>query len=156
MEKTLPRGIRNNNPGNLRPLRKDVWQGEVTPDTGEMGSYSVFVAPEWGIRAMIRDVRNKRRRGLDTIFKILSAYAPAEDNNNVEAYSHGVCARVGAMLQIQLEPHDPLPPDTIPFRIAMAKAQVRVENGSGGPYGRSDYWYNDAMYARGAELEETK
>ena len=76
----LPRGIRNNNPGNLRPLRGDRWRGEIPPDTGrtpdpndEMGSYSRFSSPEFGIRALIRDCRKKRRRGLDTIVDATSA-----------------------------------------------------------------------------------
>ena len=155
METKLPRGILNNNPGNIRPNSLWKWDGQGPEDTsGNMGSYLTFITPEYGIRAMIRDVRMKRKRGLDTIYKILSAYAPPSDNNDVMAYAHGVCARIGAMLQIQLEPNDPLPPDTIPFRIAMAKAQTRVENGSGGPYGRTDYWYSDNVFAKGAALEE--
>ena len=103
---------------------------------------------------MIRDVQMKRRRGLNTVFKILSAYAPASDGNDVMADAHSVCARVGAMLQIQLEPNDSLPSDTKPFRIAMAQAQTRVENGSPGLFGRADYWYPDAVFANGADLEE--
>ncbi|MFY7963203.1 MAG: hypothetical protein ACOVVK_24230, partial [Elsteraceae bacterium] len=93
----LPRGIRNNNPGNLRPLTRERWRGELPPDTGktpdprdEMGSYSRFVSPEFGIRALIRDCRNKRRRGLDTIAKIKAAFAPASDGNDVATYAASV------------------------------------------------------------------
>lgn len=151
----LPRGIRNNNPGNLRPNQAWTWDGQGPMDTaGGQGEYLTFVSPEHGIRAMIRDIRQKRKRGLDTVQKIMNVYAPPGDNNDPKAYAHAVCARIGAMLQIQLEPDDPLPPDTKPFRVAFAKAKVRVENGSPGPFGRTDYWYPDSVYLKAADLEE--
>jgi hypothetical protein len=158
---TLPRGIRNNNPGNMRPLPNDRWRGEIPPDTGktpdphdEMGSYSRFETPEWGIRAMIRDIRKKRRRGLNTIQKIMDVYAPVGDDNDPKAYARQVCGRIGALLQIQIDPDDPLPPDSRAFRVAFAKAKVRVECGDPKPHARSEYWYADAVYERAAELEE--
>lgn len=46
-----PRGIRNNNPGNLR--RDDTpWQGLADDQTDP--EFFIFRAPEWGIRAMCR------------------------------------------------------------------------------------------------------
>lgn len=151
----LPRGYRNNNPGNMRPLRGDTWKGEIAPDVDpSMGSYSRFSAPEFGIRAMIRDVRSKRRRGLDTIQKIMDVYAPRADDNDPKAYARQVCARIGALLQIQIDPDDVLPSDSQEFRIAFAKAKVRVELGDPKPHGLPEYWYSDVLYLRGAQLEE--
>ena len=151
----LPRGIRNNNPGNLRPNPAWTWNGQGPMDTaGGQGEYLTFVSPEMGIRAMIRDCRSKRARGLNTIQRMIDVYAPVGDDNDPRAYARQVCARIGAQLQIQLEPDDPLPPDSRAFRIAFAKAKVRVECGDPKPHGRLTYWYADAVYERAAELEE--
>ncbi len=156
----LPRGIRNNNPGNLRPLTNDTWRGEVPPDTGatpdphdEMGSYSRFSSPEFGIRALIRDCRRKRRRGLDTIFKIKQAFAPASDGNDVEAYAASVARMLTGLLGVTVTARGPLPEDSVAFRIALAKATVRVECGDPRPFGRPPWWYDDAVYERAAAME---
>lgn len=157
----LPRGIRNNNPGNLRPLRGDRWRGEIPPDTGrtpdpndEMGSYSRFSSPEFGIRALIRDCRKKRRRGLDTIVKIKAAFAPAADGNDVDAYAAAVARMLSSLLGAPITPHGLLPPDDRVFRVALAKATVRVECGDPRPFGRDPWWYPDEVYQRAAALEE--
>ena len=156
-----PRGIRNNNPGNLRPLSNDRWRGEVAPDTGatpnprdEMGSYSRFISPEHGLRALIRDGRRKRSRGLNTLTKIKEAFAPAADGNDVAAYAASVARAMTTLLGRPITPDDPLPPDDRDFRIALAKATVRVECGDPAPFGRGTGWYDDAVYLRAAELEE--
>lgn len=87
------RGYRNNNPGNLRPLAGGVkWQGQVGIDAG---NYLIFDTMTNGIRAMTRDLKTKLARGLNTIAKILYVYAPAADNNNVEAYISSVCEYAG-------------------------------------------------------------
>ncbi len=157
----LPRGIRNNNPGNLRPLHKDLWRGEIPPDTGgtpdpndEMGSYSRFSSPEFGLRALIRDCRKKRRRGLVSIRKIKAAFAPAADGNDVEAYSASVARIVSTLLGSTITPDSPLPPDERAFRVALAKATVRVECGDPTPFGFPPWWYADAVYQKAAEMEE--
>ncbi len=162
----LPRGWRNNNPGNMRPLHNDTWRGEIPPDTGqtpdpndEMGSYSRFESPVWGIRAMIRDCRKKRRRGLNTIRKIKEVYAPAADGNDVAAYARVVANTMSRILGFKIGPDDALPPDTVEVRIAMAKAMVLVELGNPYNFWRINnaivmpYWYSDTMYLEAAELE---
>lgn len=158
----LPRGIRNNNPGNLRPLSNDKWRGEVAPDTGatpdsrdEMGSYSRFVSPEYGLRALIRDGRRKRGRGLDTLTKIKAAFAPAADGNDVAAYAASVARAMTMLLGRPITADGALPLDDRDFRIALAKAAVRVECGDPAPFGRGPWWYDDATYLRAAELEES-
>lgn len=86
--KMLPRGIRNNNPGNLRPLPGgQKWLGELEPDQGPMGKYSRFEFPWQGWRAMAIDVYGDiARDGLDTIQKLVTEYAPAADKNNETEY----------------------------------------------------------------------
>lgn len=84
-------GIRNNNPGNLRP--GDSWQGMV----GTNNNFIVFSSMIYGTRALATDLTNKYYRGLDTITKIINTYAPPSENNtvayiNAVANSMGVCA----------------------------------------------------------------
>lgn len=77
----LPRGIRNNNPGNIET--GEPWNGRVAVD----GPFIVFADTTWGIRALAMDLATKiNKDGLDTISKIIAAYAPASDNNEVGPY----------------------------------------------------------------------
>jgi hypothetical protein len=151
----LPRGIRNHNPGNIRPNPRWIWLGEGQPDVDPaMGAYCRFIAPRYGLRALIRDCRNKRRRGLNTLFKIKAAFAPAADGNDVAAYAGAVARMVSEELGIDLDVNDPLPPDTREFRIALAKAMTRVECGDPSRHGMPKWWYADEVYQTAAEMEE--
>lgn len=78
-------GIRNNNPGNLRP--GDNWQGMV----GTNKNFIVFSDIVWGLRALATDLSNKYFKGLNTIEKIITVYAPPSENNTaayISAVSH--------------------------------------------------------------------
>lgn len=160
MEVIMPLGWRCKNPGNIRPNRWK-WDGEIEPlVTPTAGSYCQFVSPVMGIRALIRDNRNKRRRGLNTIRKIKAAYAPAADNNDVGAYARRVASTLSRLLGIVILPDDQLPADTVSLRTAMAKATVLVELGN--PYNYPSppvvlpYWYDDNTYLEAARLEDPK
>jgi hypothetical protein len=83
-----PIGLRNNNPGNLRP--GDSWQGM----TGTNGGFIVFSDISWGLRALGTDLSNKVFRGLDTITKIIEMYAPRSENNT-DAYISAVSNSTG-------------------------------------------------------------
>jgi len=74
----LPRGIRNNNPGNIR-LSNDRWQGMASTQTD--GAFVQFVSPEYGFRAMTRVLRSYERRGITTINGIVSRWAPSNENH---------------------------------------------------------------------------
>lgn len=72
-----PRGIRNNNPGNIE--KGTDWEGLATnqPD----GRYAAFVSPEYGIRAMARTLRTYREKhGKRTINDIINRWAPPFEN----------------------------------------------------------------------------
>jgi hypothetical protein len=82
---TIPRGFRNNNPGNLR-ITGMAWQGKVPVEQNTDKAFEQFVSLEYGLRAMIVVLRTYiKRKGLDTIEKIIPVYAPATEND-VEAY----------------------------------------------------------------------
>jgi hypothetical protein len=71
----MPRGLRNNNPGNLRA--GCLWIGYVGADPD---GYAQFDTLEHGVRALTRDLLTKMRRGLVTIRDIITTYAPATEN----------------------------------------------------------------------------
>jgi hypothetical protein len=50
---------------------------------------------EYGIRAMLKDLLTKYNRGLNTLEKIITAWAPPEDNNNTKAYIKFVSSITG-------------------------------------------------------------
>lgn len=82
------RGIRNNNPGNLRP--GDNWQGM----TGTSDNFIVFKDMIYGCRALCTDLSNKYYKGLNTVTKIIEKYAPPSENNTV-AYINAVSNALG-------------------------------------------------------------
>lgn len=81
----VPRGIRNNNPGNLRS-----WG-----DTPRIGGYARFATPEAGLTAMIKNLQAQQSvHGLNTISGIISKWAPPSENNTA-AYIAAVAKQTG-------------------------------------------------------------
>lgn len=75
------RGMRNNNPGNLR-----AGFGQIGTDSG---GYAVFPSREAGYNAAARQLVGYHNAGLDTINAIVSKWAPASENNT-QAYVSSV------------------------------------------------------------------
>lgn len=75
---SVPRGIRNNNPLNIRI--GNTWLGEVPNPTDS--EFEQFVSPLYGLRAAFVILRRYiRRYGRNTVRKIISAWAPSSENN---------------------------------------------------------------------------
>lgn len=75
---TTPRGIRNNNPLNIRI--GNTWLGEVSNPTDS--EFEQFCHILYGLRAAFVILRRYiRRYGRNTVRKIISAWAPASENN---------------------------------------------------------------------------
>jgi hypothetical protein len=92
MNTQKPRGIRNNNPLNIRIGNN--WQGETS--AGLESEFEVFQSPEYGIRAAARLLRNYRDiYGLNTIRGIINRWAPPNENNTT-AYIASMVQKVGA------------------------------------------------------------
>ena len=91
MEKKAPRGIRNNNPLNLR-ITATPWQGKKIPNTD--GSFEQFTNLEYGLRAAMVNIRTMIKRDrLDRIATLIPRWAPKSDGNDVIAYIKYVCDR---------------------------------------------------------------
>jgi len=74
-EQGLPRGIRNNNPGNIEWGER--WQGldELRPDRDPR--FAQFISPEDGIRALAKTLQTyQKKHGISTIEGIISRLAP--------------------------------------------------------------------------------
>ena len=116
----MTRGLRNNNPGNLR-ISKDKWQGlrQVQEDK----AFFQFTEMKWGYRALIRTLQNYRKRhNCITIGDFIKRWAPPVENNT-NAYIKSVCKD----LQVTRE----YVPDIMDksTMCAFAAAISKVENG---------------------------
>lgn len=86
-KKPIPRGIRNNNPLNIRI--GNCWLGEVREPTDP--DFEQFISMVYGVRAgfvlLRRYIRHYHRT---TIPQVIAAWAPSSENNT-EAYITAVC-----------------------------------------------------------------
>ncbi|HCM4345546.1 TPA: hypothetical protein N3J43_001863 [Klebsiella pneumoniae] len=115
-----PRGVRNNNPGNLEASSSNPWVGQ----TGSDGRFAKFETPEHGIRALGRNLISYQRQGIDTVGEIINRWAPPSDNNDTAAYIKAVCAQLGVTAN---QPLDASNPDTLQ---ALCAAIIKHENGT--------------------------
>lgn len=83
------RGIRNNNIGNIR-VSKDQWEGA----TGDDGSFVTFDTPDSGVRALAKNLMSYGRQGYDSIEKIITRWAPPNENDT-QSYIQSVASATG-------------------------------------------------------------
>lgn len=95
------RGIRNNNPGNIR-VSKDQWEGM----TGDDGAFVIFDSPESGVRALGKNLLSYGRQGYDSIEKIINRWAPPNENDT-KSYIDSVVAATGIPATQSLDLSDP-------------------------------------------------
>lgn len=118
-----PRGIRNNNPLNIRI--GNVWLGEVKHPTDK--SFEQFISMEYGIRAGFVILRRYiRRYGIDTIAEIVSRWAPSSENNT-KAYISAVTNRT------HLNPDLPVRFEDKEVMCSIVSAMIEVECGCSVP-----------------------
>ena len=129
-----PRGIRNNNPGNIRKSVA-VWLGEVD---GQDDAFETFDTPEHGIRALAKILLNyQRKRKLRTISQIISRWAPPSENDTT-AYEQTVADGVGVGINDVLDLENSIVLDSL------VKAIIQHENGQ--------QPYSDSMIGIGVSL----
>jgi hypothetical protein len=120
--KGIPRGIRNQNPLNLRKS-SDRWQG-LSPVQAD-AEFLSFVDAHHGIRAGARNLLTYHRKyKLCTVQGIVSRWAPPEDDNDTGAYVSSVCAALGVAAEDALDLENPS------VLAALVTAMIRVECGS--------------------------
>jgi hypothetical protein len=142
----LPRGLRNNNPGNLEATAIP-WRGKKTPNTD--GRFEQFIELRYGIRALMRDIINDIEQDkLDTITKLITAYAPPSENNT-QAYINAVSNATG------IGANEKLYPRNTSTLVGLVKAIVSHENGSAHASKVSMQDINDAISILDQSLSET-
>lgn len=94
------RGLRNNNPLNIR-RSNDKFLGEIQP-SGDP-AFKQFESTKFGYRAAFRIINTYIKTGYNTIEKIVSRWAPAKDNNNTSAYIEHVEQRTGINRNTKIE-----------------------------------------------------
>jgi len=114
---SIPRGIRNNNPGNI--IETGIkWKGRI----GDDGRFVTFDTPLNGIRALFKILRSyHERHGIKTIYGMIQRYAPKHENPT-SSYTEYVAGEMGvsstAVLELDWEQY-----------IELANAIIAFENG---------------------------
>lgn len=116
------RGIRNNNPGNIR--WGDEWEGLVSETQRTDESFCQFTSPEYGIRAMIIILRKYNRQyGLRTVSEIINRWAPPVENDT-DSYVNSVAKHIGVVPDQKIDTNDSR------IIIPLLEAIIQHENGS--------------------------
>lgn len=115
-----PRGIRNNNPGNIEQGQK--WQG-LAKDQSSDSRFAVFTTPEYGIRALAKLLGTYQKKyGLRTLTEVINRYAPTHENKT-DLYITNLCKWSGFSADDALDFTD----KTTLYKIV--PAVIRQENG---------------------------
>lgn len=120
MAKSKSRGLRNNNPGNIRK-NGIVYQGEVVPSKDE--AFKQFTTMAYGYRAMFVVLHTYQRKyGINTIADMIIRYAPAIENHTTE-YIRAVAEASGVPSTSHITTTN------ADVMIPVVAAMSRVENG---------------------------
>ena len=137
----LPRGIRNNNPGNIRKTITK-WRGETTSIKEK--DFEVFEDPISGIRAtMVLLLNYYLKYQLSDVLSIINRWAPPNENAT-DKYQEIVAKHIGVEREQRLNLFDRK------VLIKLTEAIVRHENGrplAGYPL----YWYTTEQYNAAAD-----
>ena len=135
-----PRGIRNNNPLNLR--RGDTaWAGlsGVQRDS----AFYAFESPEYGIRAAAKVLQTYQEKyGINTVRQVVTRWAPPTENDT-SAYVTAVSIWAG------LDADEVVDLSSYEVALPLLRAMCRFENGIP-PDG--ERWYGAATWEKGLRL----
>jgi hypothetical protein len=121
---SVPRGIKNSNPGNIR-INNDLFQGEIRPSRDK--AFKQFKSMAYGYRAIFVMLRNyKKNRDCDTIRKMINRWAPPVENHT-DSYVMAVSSKAGISPDAEVDTFDR------ELMCNIVAAMSRMENG----------WYAD-------------
>lgn len=138
-----PRGIRNNNPGNIR-IGKTRWRGQSAEQNDS--AFVAFDTPLHGLRALMRTLLTYHlKHGLDTVESIVNRWAPPHENaTDHYAFHVAKLMNVRRTAALRLTEAATLK--------SLARAIVRHENGAPQQTGTAPFWYPDALYDAAAQM----
>ena len=117
-----PRGIRNNNPGNIDYNPNNAWRGQLPRDVKVEPRFARFDTPFNGIRALAKLLLNYRKiHGLRTVESLIARWATSNENDT-KAYAYAVAKKLGISI------HQPLRLDKSTLQ-GLVKAIIEHENG---------------------------
>lgn len=126
MDSLIPRGIKNNNPGNVRYNTAVLWTG--LDDPASDGSFCRFRTPQFGIRVMAYIQLNYQSAGYETIGQRIDRWAPPTENDDA-SYENDVCTRMNTLIGEGFRTFTRLDVTDIDVMRAMLKAITIHENG---------------------------
>ncbi|WP_434523867.1 hypothetical protein [Photorhabdus asymbiotica] len=139
-----PRGIRNNNPGNIE--RGSPWQGLT--DKPKDSRFCTFKDPVFGIRAIAVTLityhdKRKAKDGsrIDTVREVIERWAPKVENHT-DNYVHFVARAIGVQPDSEMDLHQ--------YHIIrpLVEAIIAQENGKG-PLRNLNTWYSNEIIDEG-------
>lgn len=127
---TAPRGVRNNNPGNIDYHARNNWVGQVGIETGVSNPrFARFDTMENGIRALGKLLQTYFNRGQNTVLKIIGGAGPGKpgwappSENDTAAYASAVARALGVGVNDRINVKDPT------TLRKLTEAIIRHENG---------------------------
>lgn len=75
----VPRGVRNNNPLNIRYVHSNDWEGKILFGKKDQ-VFEEFFHMRWGYRAAFMLLRTHWSRGVNTMAKLIEVWAPRDEN----------------------------------------------------------------------------
>lgn len=101
--KKLPRGIRNNNPGNIKIANND-WLGKIPVSENTDGTFEQFKDMKYGARALTKlGWTYLRQNPNHTILSFISRFAPSSENNTI-AYAKAVAKYLDTDINAKVMP----------------------------------------------------
>ncbi|MDZ4813078.1 MAG: hypothetical protein SGI99_10760 [Pseudomonadota bacterium] len=133
----LPRGIRNNNPGNIDYSDRYQWQGLDAPASD--GRFCRFKSAPDGIRALARTlITYDKKHKINTIRGIINRWAPSVENNT-NAYVEQVTKASG------LDADQRLDLQSYAHLVEIVKAIINHENGKPAVANRTEWYAQDVI-----------
>jgi hypothetical protein len=99
-----PRGIRNNNPGNIE---NGPFAQRMPGYAGTDGRFAKFATPENGMTAMDSLLASYGARGINNVSGVINRWAPPSDNNPTSNYAATVAKGMGVDPNAQIDLNDP-------------------------------------------------
>lgn len=139
-----PRGIRNNNPGNVK--RTTIQWAGMAKDQSKDSVFIIFKTPEFGIRCIVRILKTYQKIFLKdnipfTLHNIIARYAP-NNENDTKSYMNFVAERLGISIDATIDIKDKT------TLLILLKAIIQRENGQ--------QPYSDECLLKGMELAEDR
>jgi hypothetical protein len=118
----MTRGYKNNNFGNIRKTATK-WKGEID---GTDKDFKTFKSPAYGYRALIALLHEYNSKGYNSIEKIITRYAPSNENNTL-SYISGVSKMTALQPTTPINFSDPMQVKAVVAAISYHENGVKAE-----------------------------